>query len=473
MSIAHKRAMMASAAASNTATTTPPASQPKAPAAPKKSVKFGANTTREYVASTPLANLVGDDDDNNTFAVPAPPSTTLKSTTTIVPAPPSTIVKSTTTIVSGPPSTTTFASAMLVTKRAKKAPSLQKRPKDLVVTDTAQASELLQQAHESSAAVLRPPQASGEESETVSYKQTFSMDTYDLTRKFLIDSVVGSADPTRPGADKAARNVRAALVHSQQRQPEVSGASFANHMIRIAEADRARTGDGPYMYDQTPVSDTTVTTFAASFIANMIQASPAVVTHEQIPVDEVRAASKPLTYAYMTSFMRTHHPNEYPCASRDQCVGMDLYDPHGGNMPATVWKVFWFPDEFDEVEKDPAKFATEAKYRYCIGCMIQNANMCNANVLARNNRVQLDVLAANFHVFVDTPGEFPIVMTRGRMSNGHCGLVMNVPVFSRIGWSVRPDSQRSNCYIYTWDIPTYPVPRSLFERDTVGNGRGF
>lgn len=135
--------------------------------------------------------------------------------------------------------------------------------------------------------------------------------------------------------------------------------------------------------------------------------------------------------------------------------------------------MFWFADEFPEVTADPAKFAAEAKYRYCIGCKIDKANKCLINATSRNNRVLPDVLATDFHVFVDIVGEFPIVATRGRCSDGHYGLVQNIPAFSRVGWSAAPDGQRANCYIYRWNIPRFPIPRSWYERDVVGGGRGF
>lgn len=363
------------------------------------------------------------------------------------------------------------AAAALAAKRSKKAPSVSKRPRDVFMVDSASTSDLLRKPVEPSDSVMQPVTP-----EPASVPEPFSIDAYPQMRRFMTEAIMRSASFDQSGADRDAQNVKNALVHAQQRQAGVTAAALTNHMIRIVSSERARTtnADGIMMLDSTPYADSNQSAFSSNFIASSIECAPDVNAHEHIPTNEMRAASRPLKYAYIESYMRTAHPSEFKCAGKAQCVGQDLYDEHGVRLSGTTWKVFWFPEEAPLVAADPEKFEAEAKYRYCIGCKIERANKCLINAAARNNRVMPEVLATDFHVFVDIPGEYPLVATRGRCSDGHYGLVQNVPVFSRVGWTETPDGQRANCYTYKSNIPCYPIPRSFYERDTAtATSRGF
>lgn len=377
-----------------------------------------------------------------------------------------------------PASSAAAAAAAALAKRAKKSNGgMAKRPRDLILDDAAQRSEVLRKSVEPADAVFRPASngGGGEESESVSARNVFSLDTYPVTQRYFTEAIVRSAEFEQQGSDRDAANVKAAFVHAQQRRQGINAAAYTNYLVRHVGSERARTtnADGVVQLDATPYSDSTVSAFSLNFIAASCECTPDANAHEHMPSDEMRAASQGVPYDYMITFMRTAHPNEYACASRDACVGMQLCDEHGKKLPPSVWKVFWFPDELDAVNEDPAKYADEAKYRCCIGCKIYKANKCLINVASRNNRVLPDVLASDFHVFVDVPGEFPIVATRGRGTDGHYGLVQNIPVFSRIGWQAVPDGQRANCFVYKWDVPTYPIPPTWYTRNTAGAGRGF
>lgn len=360
-------------------------------------------------------------------------------------------------------------------KRTKKGSGgFAKRPRDVFIVDSATASGALPPTSEPSDAVFQTS-AAPEESESMSARNVFSLDTYPVTQRYFTEAIVRSAEFEQTGSDRDAANVKAAFVHAQQRRQGINAAAYTNYLVRHVGSERALRTDanGVMQLDATPYSDSTVSAFSLNFIAASCECTPDANAHEHMPSDEMRAASQGVPYDYLITFMRTAHPNEYACASRDECVGMSLCDEHGKKLPPSVWKVFWFPAELDALNDDPAKYADEAKYRCCIGCKIYKANKYLVNVASRNNRVLPDVLASDFHVFVDVPGEFPIVATRGRGTDGHYGLVQNIPVFSRIGWQAVPDGQRANCFVYKWDVPTYPIPQSWYTRNTAAGARGF
>lgn len=359
-----------------------------------------------------------------------------------------------------------------VPRKPKKSTGVSKRPRDVFIEDAAQNSDLLTKASEPVGKVLK--RAEGDESESVSAQNVFGMDTYPMTQRFVVQAMLRSANFEEGGAERDAQNVRAALVHAQQRQLGVNPAAYTNYMIRMVDAERARTTgpDGVTLLDATPYSDSTVSAFASNFIAGAIECGPDTNAHEHADA-KMRAASTPLTMDYMKSYMRSAHPTDFACASREMCVGMNLLDEHNNPLPPTIWRVFWFAHELPSVIEEPDKYAAIAKSRYCIGCKIEKGNKCQINAASRNNRVAPDHLATDFHVFGDIPGEFPMIALRGRGTNGHYGLLQCIPLWSKVGWSATPDGQRANCYIYEWNIPRYPIPRAWYERDLVGKQRGF
>ena len=401
--------------------------------------------------------------------------------TLVPPQPPVSSAAKTVRFADAPASTTTAIfeptgkrKPLISAANGKKKSAISKRPLDLFINDAAVATttataagidvdedgnegEEVATAEEGVVALRSAGDA--EQSESMSGGNVMSMDSYSLTSRYLVDSIMRSAAFDESGSEKAHQNVGRAFIHAENRRGGIAAAAYTNHTIRVIKSSFARstTAGGIKLLQETPYSDPTSSAFAANFIAAAIECSPEANAHEHVPSEELRAASRPVAYEYITSFMRTHHPNEAPCAAREECVGNKLYGPKNERVPQTVWKVFWFADELAEMEKNPRKFATEAKYRYCIGCKIYQALKCVVNVTSRNNRVLPDVLAADFHVFVDVPGEFPITATRGRCNNGHHGLVSNVPVFPFVGWTVEPDGQRSGCFIYKWNVPRYPL----------------
>lgn len=354
-------------------------------------------------------------------------------------------------------------------KNVKKSTGVSKRPRDVFIEDAALTSDLLHKPVEPAERVLRPED---EQSESVSANNTFPMEAYSVMTRYLVETVMSAANFEQDGSDRAAQNVKAALVHAQQRQLGVGPSSYLNHMIRIVDSERARTvnADGVQILDTTPYSDSTQSAFASNFIAGAIECSPDVNAHEHVPSNEMRAASQPLPREYIESFLVSAAPGEYECAAGEDCRGMHLYDEHGNKLPGTRLRAFWFPAVRDDVYENPAKYAQEAKYTYCILCKIYKANKCMINAASRNNRVSSDVLAADFHVFVDIRRQFPITSTRGRLNNGNYGTVQNIPHYSCRGWTAVPDSRRANCWEYKWNIPYYPIERAWFERDV---GQGF
>jgi hypothetical protein len=359
-------------------------------------------------------------------------------------------------------------------KRPKKAATgVTKRPHDVIIEDTALSSDVLRKSVEPAGAVMHPVKKEPtEESESVSVNNVFTIDTYATTSRFLVDSMLRAAGD-ESGTGRDSKGVKAAMVHGQQRQFGLTSAAHTNYMIRVMDSERARTttANGDTLLDATPYSDSTVSAFASNFIANAIECAPDINAHEHNDEAlELRACSTGITYDLIETFLRTAHSTEFACAAASECVGMELYDEHGNRLPPTVLKVFFFPEQLAAMQNDPNKFEQEAKLMYCIGCKIKKANECAVNAASRNNRVLPHVLAADFHVFVDQPGEFPIVCTRGRLSNGHNGLTNNVPTWTRYGWQAAPDGQRANSYVYKMPIPRYPIPRSYYERDV---GQGF
>lgn len=361
-------------------------------------------------------------------------------------------------------------------KRPKKiATGVTKRPYDVIIEDTALSSDALRKSVEPAGAVMHPAKKNrdaNEESESVSVNNVFTIDTYETTTRFLVDSMLRSAGD-ESGTNRDSKNVKAAMVQASQRSFGATAAAHTNHMIRLLDSERARTAttNGNMLLDATPYSDSTVSAFASNFIANAIECAPDMNAHEHNDEAlEMRACSTGITYDLIETFLRSAHSTEFACAAASECVGMELYDEHGNRLPPTVLKVFFFSEQLAAMQNDPNKFEQEAKHMYCIACKIKKANECAVNVASRNNRVRPDVLAADFHVFVDQPGEFPIVCTRGRLANGHNGLMNNVPTFTRFGWQAVPDGQRANSYVYKMPIPRYPIPRSYYERDV---GQGF
>lgn len=226
-------------------------------------------------------------------------------------------------------------------KKAKKSSGVSKRPRDVFIEDAAQTSDLLRKPTEPATAVLQPVRGAEDASESVSANNVFSIDTYQMTQRYMVQAMLRSADFQQSGSDRDAQNVKAALVHAQQRQLGVNPAAYTNYMIRLVDTDRARTStaDGIALLDSTPYSDSTVSAFASNFIATAIECAPDVNAHEHVPSNEMRAASKSVLLDYMMTFMRTAHPGDFACASRDECVGMELYDDHNNKLPPTVWKV--------------------------------------------------------------------------------------------------------------------------------------
>jgi len=349
--------------------------------------------------------------------------------------------------------------------------ALGKRPKDLLVHDAADTSSALPSAREATERVFASGDGDGARSESLS--NTFGIDTYELTQRYLVQTALRTAqveaqgDTEETAAERDARNVQAASAQAQQRRPGVQAAATCNHMVRIMQGDMERDAQGLVVLpNSTPYAEEDISAFASTFIANAIEQAPTFAAHEMLPSDEMRARSTPITYDYFVSFCRTAHPNEARCASGDACWGRNLYDAHGTPLVKTTWRVFWFPQEYQRVQQNPSHYANEAKFRYCIGCKFAKANNCVVNATLRNNRIRPEVLVCDAHVLVDVNGEFPAEATRGRLTNGYNGLVLNIPIMSRVGWSVAPDQQRSGCYQYYSNIPRYPLGREYYERDS-------
>jgi len=359
------------------------------------------------------------------------------------------------------------------------APSVSKRPKDLLVRDAADESVLVDAPVEPAEAAFEAAAEAADGARSESLSNVFGIETYDLTKRYLVQTALRSAQfdaqtvEGESAAERDARNVQAACAHAQQRRPGVNSTAAANHLVRLVKSDLERDEDGlVVLTNSTPYAEEHMSAFAATFIANAIEQAPDFAAHELLPSDEMRARSIAITYDYFVSFCRTAHPGEARCASGDACWGRNLYDAHGNPIVKTVWRVFWFPDEYHRVQQNPAHHAQEASYRYCIGCKFAKANNCVVNVTLRNNRVRPDHLVCGAHVLTDVPGEFPVEATRGRLTNGHNGLVLNIPIMSRVGWRVVPDQQRSGCYQYYSNIPRYPLGREYYERDGGGGGGG-
>lgn len=364
------------------------------------------------------------------------------------------------------PAAEEFATPLPAAKKARQSNPISKRPRDLVIEDVAQHNELVRPSTEPVGALL------GDEQQSESASNVFTLDTYPQMQRYLVDAITRSADLTQTGSEASAQAARRALMHADQRQTGVTAAAYTNYMLRVVASERARTtnANGVALLQEPPYSDAIVSAFASNFVGSAIECAPSANAHEHTPSDELRAASKGVTYEYMTTFMRTAHPSEYPCASREECVGMKLLGPHNEKLPQSVWKVFWFPDELPAVRHDPQKFAAEAKCRFCIGCKIYKANKCFINVISRNNRTLPDTLAADFHVCSDVPGEFPAVALMGHGVDGFYGLAQPIPRFSFVGWTAEPDGQRANCFIYKWDIPRFPIDRAWYERNLQQQG---
>lgn len=354
-------------------------------------------------------------------------------------------------------------------------PALGKRPKDLLVHDVADTSSAVPSAREASEQVFAVPgqeQADGG-ARSESLSNTFGIDTYELTQRYLVQTALRTAQVEAQGGqqetatERDTRNVQAASAQAQQRRPGVQAAATCNHMVRIMQGDMERDAQGLVVLpNSTPYAEEDMSAFASTFIANAIEQAPSFAAHEMLPSDEMRARSTAITYDYFVSFCRTAHPNEARCASGDACWGNNLYDARGTPLVKTTWRVFWFPQEYQRVQQNPAHYANEATFRYCIGCKFAKANNCVVNATLRNNRIRPEVLVCDAHVLVDINGEFPAEATRGRLTNGYNGLVLNLPIMSRVGWSVAPDQQRSGCYQYYSNIPRYPLGREYYERDS-------
>jgi len=361
--------------------------------------------------------------------------------------------------------------------RTKSTSVLGKRPKDVHLSDTAAATSATPSTREPSDAVHKVATEDGARSESLS--NTFGIDTYELTQRYLVQTALRTAQVDAQGApnetadERDARNVQAASAQAQQRRPGVQAAATCNHMVRIIQSDMERDAQGLVVLpNSTPYAEEDMSAFASTFIANAIEQAPTFAAHEMLPSDEMRARSTAITYEYFVSFCRTAHPNEARCAAGDACWGTNLYDERGAPLVKTVWRVFWFPHEYQRVQQNPAHYANEAAFRYCIGCKFAKANQCIVNATLRNNRIRPEVLVCDAHVLVDINGEFPAEATRGRLTNGYNGVVQNIPIMSRVGWSVTPDQQRSGCYQYMSNIPRYPLGRKYYERDSGAASNG-
>jgi len=360
----------------------------------------------------------------------------------------------------------------------RKASGVSKRPKDVFIEPATKQTDKSRSSSEPVKALfdidvkVEQPEEEGRQEErdrlqtaNETLSEPIGADSYLVTQRYMYDSILKAGDFDDPDAEAASQNVNSALMRAQQKREGTSAAAYTNHMIRLVGAERALGGSITQLAT-TPYTNNTLS-FAQNFISAMIECSPDAAAHEILPSEEVRARSQFVPRAYIEKYQRTARvPHEYACARQDHCFGMELYDAHCKKLPGTVWRAFWFPDEEREVERNPDAFKEEANQRLCIGCKIKDANMLRHNVLARNNRVDPTVLATDFHVLVDVPGEYPVTATIGRCTNGHIGFANNVPRSSAVGWSSRPDGQLAGCYTYRTDIPRSPIDKAYYDRDT-------
>jgi hypothetical protein len=291
---------------------------------------------------------------------------------------------------------------------------------------------------------------------------TFGPATYSKPQQSVLAAAMQS--PGFEANDRDASNLKLAFARAQTRKVGVGPAAYANNLIRQVESARAQAVDGVTLLDTTPYVDP-AGAFATSFLSGMIECAPESLAAEVPPSDELRAASEAVTYQYLLSFMATARPSDFPCASGRACFGTRLLDAHGRPLPPTVWKVFFKPSELPDVLDNPQRFEHDAKTRYCIGCKLELAVNRIYTIAAHNARMRPNLLACDIHAFVDLPGEFPVAATVGLGSNGYHGLVQNIPRISRVGWHAEADSQCTGCFIYTWDVPRYPVPLAYYTRD--------
>lgn len=292
----------------------------------------------------------------------------------------------------------------------------------------------------------------------------FQVEEYDQPQRFVLEAAMRSA--SFESNDREVANLRVAFARAQARKVGMGPAAYTNNVIRQVDSARAHSQNGVTLLSSTPYIEQSGG-FAVSFLSSMIECAPESNLAEVPPSDELRSASEPVRYDYLESFMASARSNEYPCAKNRDCFGMRLYDENNRPLPPTVWKVFWKPSELPDVLETPERFEQEAASRHCIGCKLELAANHIFCVAAHNNRVRPNVLACDIHVFVDIHGEFPVVATIGRGSNGHFGLMQNIPRISRVGWRAEPDSQRTGCYQYKWNIPRFPIPESYYMRDAT------
>lgn len=295
--------------------------------------------------------------------------------------------------------------------------------------------------------------------------QPFSPASYSEPQRFVLDVAMRSSGID--ASERDAANLRAAFARAQTRKVGLGPAAYANNIIRQVESARAQSIDGVTLLDATPYIDPSGA-FATSFLNGMIECAPESLAAETPPTAELRAASEAVTYDYLTSFMASARPSDFACANGRACFGMRLFDEHGRSLPPTVWKVFFKPSELPDVLDNPQRFEHDAKTRYCIGCKLELAVNRVYTISAHNARMRPNLLACNIHVFVDLPGEFPVAATTGLGSAGYHGLVQNIPRISRVGWRTTPDSQCTGCFVYTWNVPRFPVPLAYYTRDTGG-----
>lgn len=295
--------------------------------------------------------------------------------------------------------------------------------------------------------------------------QPFSPASYSEPQRFVLDVAMRSSGID--ASERDAANLRAAFARAQTRKVGLGPAAYANNIIRQVESARAQSIDGVTLLDATPYIDPSGA-FATSFLNGMIECAPESLAAETPPTTELRAASEAVTYDYLTSFMASARPSDFACANGRACFGMRLFDEHGRPLPPTVWKVFFKPSELPDVLDNPQRFEHDAKTRYCIGCKLELAVNRVYTISAHNARMRPNLLACNIHVFVDLPGEFPVAATVGLGSTGYHGLVQNIPRISRVGWRTAPDSQCTGCFVYTWNVPRFPVPLAYYTRDNAG-----
>ena len=297
---------------------------------------------------------------------------------------------------------------------------------------------------------------------------THAIDSYQETQRFLVEGMIKAGDITQSSREKEqeAKQVACAVHAAQNKRMGLTGACLVNHAIRVVDSARSL-GGGVTALGSTPYTNA----FNDNFIRRVVERAPQI--EDTVVPDEVRVRSQAVSRAHIEASYSSAppsrgqdiHPRDTPCARGKDCWTMELYDENNQRLPATVSRVFWFPSELSEMTTQPRKFKDEARKRLCIGCKILQANEFTVNVQARGNEVEPFALCADFHVLVNVAGQYPVMGTIGRGSNGYAGLVGNVPRASRLGWVAKP-AELPGCFQYIQvSMPPYPIPQTFYQRD--------